>query len=146
MPTLQLTGTGTVGNTTIANGGTFAPGSTAPGTFMTVAGNLAFQSGALYLVQLDPSTSTMAKVTGTAALTGAAGAAFLSGNYVAKQYTILTATGGVAGTFSTFDTLNKPTNVKASLSYDANNVYLDLALAFVVPAASTSTSRMSPTR
>jgi autotransporter-associated beta strand protein len=128
-----LTGIGTVGNTTIANGGTFAPGSTTPGTFMTVAGNLAFQSGALYLVQLDPSTSTMARVTGTAALTGAAGAAFLSGNYVARQYTILTATGGVAGTFSTFDTLNKPANVKASLSYDANNVYLDLALAFVAP-------------
>jgi uncharacterized protein YhjY with autotransporter beta-barrel domain len=45
----------------------------------------------------------------------------------------LTATSGVSGTFSTFDTLNKPTNMKASLSYDANNVYLDLALAFAVP-------------
>ena len=42
-----LTGIGTVGNATIAGGGTFAPGSTTPGTFMTVAGNLAFQSGAL---------------------------------------------------------------------------------------------------
>src|SRR6516164_891350 len=38
-----LAGIGTVGPTTIASGGTFAPGNS-PGT-MTVAGNLAFQSG-----------------------------------------------------------------------------------------------------
>ena len=44
-----LTGTGTVGGLTINSGGTFAPGNS-PGT-MTVQGNLAFQSGALYLVQ-----------------------------------------------------------------------------------------------
>jgi autotransporter-associated beta strand protein len=128
-----LTGTGTVGNTTIANGGTFAPGSTTPGTFMTVAGNLAFQSGALYLVRLDPSSSTLAKVSGTASLAGAAGAAFLSGNYVEKRYTILTATGGVNGTFSSFDTLNVPRAFKASLSYDHNDVFLDLAISFAVP-------------
>ena len=49
-----LAGTGTVGATTINSGATFAPGPTgAPGT-MTVAGNLAFQSGALYLVQVNP--------------------------------------------------------------------------------------------
>jgi uncharacterized protein with beta-barrel porin domain len=128
-----LTGIGTVGNTTIAGGGTFAPGNTTPGTFMTVSGNLAFQSGALYLVQLDPSTSTLAKVTGTATLNGVAGAAFVAGNYVQKRYTILTATGGVAGTFSSFDTLGKPNSIKASLSYDANNVFLDLSIAFGVP-------------
>jgi autotransporter-associated beta strand protein len=128
-----LTGIGTVGNTTIASGGTFVPGSTTPGTFMTVAGNLAFQSGALYLVQLDPSSSTLAKVSGTASLAGAAGAAFLSGNYVEKRYTILTAAGGVNGTFSSFDTLNIPRAFKASLSYDHNDVFLDLAISFAVP-------------
>ena len=42
-----LTGIGTVGNLTVAGGGTFASGSGAPGSSMTVAGNLAFQSGAL---------------------------------------------------------------------------------------------------
>ena len=47
-----LAGTGTVGAATINSGGTFAPGNS-PGT-MTVAGNLAFQSGALYLVQVNP--------------------------------------------------------------------------------------------
>ena len=50
-----LAGTGTVGTTQINSGGTFAPGSGTPGSSMTVAGNLAFQSGAVYLVQINPS-------------------------------------------------------------------------------------------
>jgi autotransporter-associated beta strand protein len=128
-----LIGTGTVGNTTIAGGGVFMPGNGTPGSFMTVAGNLAFRSGALYLVGLDPSTSSLAKVTGTASLNGGTGAAFLTGNYVEKKYTILTATGGVSGTFTSFDTLNIPHGFKASLSYDANNVFLDLAIGFFAP-------------
>jgi autotransporter-associated beta strand protein len=128
-----LTGTGTVGNTTIAASGVFMPGNGTPGSFMTVAGNLAFQSGARYLVQLDPSTSSLAKVAGTATLNGGTGAAFLTGNYVEKKYTVLTATGGVSGTFTSFDTLNLPHGFKASLSYDANNVFLDLAIGFFAP-------------
>ena len=73
-----MTGTGTVGSTQVAAGGTFAPGSsgaaspsggttTVPGTSMTVAGNLAFQSGALYVVSVNASTASFANVTGTAA-------------------------------------------------------------------------------
>ncbi len=128
-----LTGVGTVGNTTIANGGIFAPGNGTPGSFMTVTGNLALQSGALYLVGLNPATASLAKVTGTASLNGGAGAAFLAGNYVAKQYTILTAAGGVSGTFGSFGTLGIPNGFNASLSYDAKNVFLDLNLNFAVP-------------
>jgi autotransporter-associated beta strand protein len=128
-----LTGAGTVGNTTIASGGTFAPGNGTPGTSMTVAGNLAFQSGALYLVQLNPATSTFANVTGTASLNGAAGAAFLAGNYVAKRYTILTAAGGVSGAFGSFDTVGMPGGFTASLSYDAHDVFLNLQLGFAPP-------------
>jgi autotransporter-associated beta strand protein len=125
-----LTGAGAVGNTTIAKGGIFLPGNGTPGSSMTVAGNLALQSGALYLVQLNPATSTFANVTGTVSLNGSAGAAFLSGNYVAKRYTILTAAGGVNGTFSSFDTLGIPSGFQAGLSYDANDVYLNLALSY----------------
>ena len=57
-----LTGAGKVGNATIAKGGIFLPGNGQPGSFMTVAGNLAFQSGALYLVQLNSTASTFANV------------------------------------------------------------------------------------
>ena len=91
-----LAGTGTVGATTINAGGTFAPGSGTPGSTMTVAGNLAFQSGALYLVQVNPANASSASVIagGSAALAGTVNAAFASGSYVSRTYTILSAAGG----------------------------------------------------
>jgi hypothetical protein len=100
-----LGGNGTVGNTTVASGGTLLPGNGIPGSFLSVTGNLAFQSGSLYLVQVTPATSTLTKVTGTATLNGLAGASFAPGSYMLKQYTILTAAGGVSGTFSGLQTL-----------------------------------------
>ena len=95
----SLTGAGTLGNTTIANGGIFLPGNGAPGSSTTVASNLAFQSGALYLVQLNSVASTFANVTGVATLAGTVGASFAAGSTVMKQYSILTAAGGRSGIF-----------------------------------------------
>jgi autotransporter-associated beta strand protein len=100
-----LSGAGIVGNTMIA-GGILMPGNGAPGSFMTVAGNLAFQSGAQYLVTLNSTASTFANVignatlTGTATLAGTVGVAFLPGSEVVKQYMILAAKGGVSGGFA----------------------------------------------
>ena len=37
---------------------------------MTVAGNLAFQSGAFYVVQVNPTTASTTNVSGTASLAG----------------------------------------------------------------------------
>ena len=76
--------------------GAAAPGGPgAPGTSTTVAGNLAFQSGAIYLVQVNATTSTLAKVTGTATLRPRRNvlAAFSAGTYLQKQYTILQSAG-----------------------------------------------------
>ena len=123
-------GSGTVTNLTVS-GGTFAPGNGTPGTFMTVTGNLAFQSGAMYLVALNPTTASLAKVGGTAQLNGTAAALYLAGNYVSKKYTILTAAGGVSGTFGSLVNTNVPTNFTSTLSYDANNAYINLTLNFV---------------
>jgi autotransporter-associated beta strand protein len=124
-----LGGSGIVGNTTVASGGSFAPGSGTPGTSMTVSGSLAFQSGALYLVQVNPATSSFANVTGTATLNGATvQASFANGSYVQKRYTIVTATGGVNGTFNpTVSNTNLPAGFTSSLSYDANDAYLQIA-------------------
>jgi autotransporter-associated beta strand protein len=123
-----LTGIGSVGNTTIASGGIFLPGNGTPGTFMTVAGNLAFQSGALYLVQLNSLTSTFASVTGTATLAGTVGASFAIGSEVMKQYTILTAAGGVGGSFAGAAIIGNPGALVATLSYDPTHAYLNFAL------------------
>src|SRR5262249_24802076 len=95
-----LAGTGTVGITTVNGGGTLAPGNGTPGSSMTIAGSLALQSGATYLVQVNPTAASFATVTGSAALGGATvNAVFASGSYISKQYTILSA-GSVSGTFA----------------------------------------------
>jgi uncharacterized protein with beta-barrel porin domain len=124
-----LIGTGTVGETLINTNGIFAPGSLTPGTSMTVSGNLALQSGALYAVQINPTTSSFATVTGTATLGGASVAAFFAnGSYISKQYMILTA-GSISGAFSSsIVNTNLPSGFQESLSYDTNHAYLDLTL------------------
>jgi YVTN family beta-propeller protein/autotransporter-associated beta strand protein len=121
-----LGGNGTVGNTLI-NGGRLAPGNSI-GT-LNVAGNLAFTSAASYLVEVSPSQADRVNVSGTATLGDATvNASFASGSYVAKQYTILNATGGVSGTFGALVNSNLPANFISALGYDASNVYLTLAL------------------
>ncbi|OKO75758.1 autotransporter domain-containing protein [Bradyrhizobium sp. NAS96.2] len=123
-----LSGSGTVGNTTIASGGILLPGNATTGSFLNVAGNLAFQSGALYLVGLNSSASTSAKVAGTATLAGSVGASVAVGSTIAKQYTILSATGGRSGTFAGLDSAGLPSGLVATLGYDANNAYLNFVL------------------
>ena len=93
---------------------------------MTVAGNLAFASGALYVVNLNPTMSSFASVMGTATLAGTVQANFSPGSYVAKQYTILTATGGIYGTFSGVGNVDLPADASDSLSYGGNTVFLNL--------------------
>jgi autotransporter-associated beta strand protein len=124
--TATLTGTGTIGNLQIA--GTFAPGSGTAGTSTAIAGNLAFQSGAVYLVQVNPSAASSATVAGTASLAGAADAVFAPGSYLTKQYVILQS-GGVSGTFSALTTTNLPAGFTASLAYTPGDVLLDLTSA-----------------
>jgi autotransporter-associated beta strand protein len=134
-----LTGAATVGDTTINSGGIFMPGTAnMPGSSMTVAGNLAFASGALYVVTLNPTTASYATVTGSATLGGAGvSAIFASGGYVNKLYTILAA-GSVSGTFGSLVNTNLPSNFHTSLSYDATHAYLNLALNFTPPTSPNS--------
>ena len=130
----MLTGTASTGDTLINSGGIFAPGTAnAAGSSMTIAGSLAFTSGALYVIYLNPVTASYSTVTGSATLGGATvNAIFASGSYVSKEYTILNA-GSVSGTFGSLVNTNLPTNFHASLGYDAHNVYLNLALNFTPP-------------
>ena len=127
-----LGGNGTVGPTTIASGGALAPGNSI-GT-ITVGGNLTFNAGSSYNVEVSPSAADRTNVTGSATLAGTVNTSYATGTYTAKRYTIINAAGGVSGTFGTLTTTNLPSSVNASLSYDANNVYLDLALNFDPPS------------
>ena len=124
-----LGGNGTVGNTAI-NGGTLAP-SNSVGQ-LTVNGNLSFTAASSYTVGISATNADRTNVTGTASLGGATvNANFAPGAYLTKQYTIVNATGGLGGTtFGSFST-NLPSSFSSSLSYDANNAYLDLTLLYV---------------
>jgi uncharacterized protein with beta-barrel porin domain len=121
-----LGGTGTVGSAVI-NGGALAPGNSI-GT-LNVAGSLTFSAASSYMVEISGKSSDLANVAGVAQLGGATVVAIPSGS-VTKQYTILTATGGVPDTFNPVVAGAFSSNLKASLSYDANNVYLNFALNF----------------
>ncbi len=71
---------------------------------------------------------------GVAALNSAVvRAQFAPGSYVEKQYTVLTATGGLQGKFSGPVNTDLPSSFRTSLSYDANNAYLDLKLGYLTP-------------
>jgi len=116
-----LAGTGTLADLNVNNGGTLQRGTT-PGTAMTITGNLAFQSGALYVVTLNATTSTLAKVSGTASLAGGVEALLLPG-VTSQTYTILHS-GGLGGT--TFNGLTVAPGFTGTLTYTPTDVLLSL--------------------
>jgi autotransporter-associated beta strand protein len=129
-----LAGSGTVGNTDIA-GGTLAPGSAGGSVFgpLTVQGNLSFTAASTYMIQVSPANASRTNVSGTATLNGATvNAVFLPGSYVNRQYTIVNATGGVSGTFNPAVVSNMA-NIQSTLTYDANDAFLNIKLSFVPP-------------
>lgn len=119
-----LGGSGTInGNAAVNGNGALAPGNSI-GT-LTVAGNLAVAAGSTFQVEVDAAgQSDRIVVGGTATLAG--GTVVVSpqpGTYpLRNSYTILTAAGGVSGTYAAATT-NMPF-LQASLAYGANNVTL----------------------
>jgi outer membrane autotransporter protein len=124
-----LGGTGTISNTvTIMNAGLMAPGSSIGTT--TVNGNITFNAGSTYRVEVDAAGNS-----DRINVAGAPGIATLNGGTVDVQaapgtypsvsrYTILSAAGGVTGTFA-----NVTSNfafLDPSLSYGPNDVFLAL--------------------
>jgi uncharacterized protein with beta-barrel porin domain len=98
---------------------------------MTVVGNLAFQSGAFYIVQVNPTTASTTNVINTVpvSLAGTVVANFAPGSYVSRSYTILTALpsgGGVTGTFDRLVPVGLPAGFATTLSYTGNTVLLGL--------------------
>lgn len=123
-----LGGNGIVGNTTI-NGGSLAPGHSIG--LLTVQGNLVMTAAASYMVEVSGSNADRVNVTGAATLGGATvKASFAPGGYLSKRYTIVSATGGINGSFGALASTNLPATVTSQLSYDATHAYLDLQFSF----------------
>jgi subtilase-type serine protease len=136
-------GTGlVVGNTTVNGGGTLAPGMS-PGT-LTIQGNLQFNPGSTYLVQLAPGATSLTNVSGTATIApGSQAAAFFApGIYTVGSRTavLTTAPNGLSGTFGSISFNSAGINVRPTLSYDGQDVFMTLAQAQLptVPAGTPS--------
>ena len=120
-----LSGTGTVAKTTI-NGGTIAPGNNGIGS-IGVAGNLTITSSGTYAADIGPSTADLVSVTGAATLSGTLEAVAAGGTYhPGMEYTLVTATGGISGTFSTLTIVGSLGPTRPRLAYDADDVFLIL--------------------
>ncbi|MBV9630392.1 MAG: autotransporter domain-containing protein [Xanthobacteraceae bacterium] len=138
----MLNGTGIVSSVTVNNGGTLAPGLSP--SQITINGNLGMASAAIYLIQISPTAASRANVSGSANIGGAVDVVAGPGNYLpGAKYTILTTAGGpVTGTFSGVSIVGAP-NVRPVLSYDANDVYLNLVQALLPPVPNLSINQQN---
>jgi autotransporter-associated beta strand protein len=128
-----LTGTGRVFVVNVASGGTLSPGTGgAPGT-LTVQDNLVLASGANYVDAISPTVTGLTSVTGSAAVNGALAVNAAAGTYTLGQhYTLLSAAGGLSGTFSSVSTTGLNA-YKTAIGYDANSVFLTLSANAITP-------------
>jgi outer membrane autotransporter protein len=119
-----LMGSGTIGSLAM-NGGVVAPGNSI-GT-LGVSGPVSFASGSTYRVEVDDAgQSDKITTSGAATLNGGSVVVHaVSGSYAAtNQYTILTAAGGLTGTFA--GVTSDLAFYTAALTYGASDVYLTL--------------------
>lgn len=118
-------GIGRIGGDLLLPEGTLSPGNSI-GT-LTVGGNLSLGSGSIYRVEVNPTQNDRLNVGGTASLNGIVDVQAAAGTYAANtQYTIVNATGGLGGTTFSGVTSNLAF-LTPTLSYDANNAFLQLA-------------------
>ena len=123
----MLAGAGTLSSANVNIGGTLAPGTPGvAGTIMNINGNLAFQSGAIYLVTIAGASVSRADVTGAVSLNGALDVVLQPGNFRSNApYDILDPT-SISGRFSSVNIPNLPPGFSAIVTYDTTAVYLDL--------------------
>ncbi|MEI9995617.1 MAG: autotransporter-associated beta strand repeat-containing protein [Rhizomicrobium sp.] len=128
-----LGGTGTVGTLTFGGAGAVAPGVNGIGT-LHVNGNATFSSSAIYLADVTPTTTDLLSISGQAALGGTLMVNPTGSGYTyGQKITVLTAAGGVTGTFSALIAPSFGPNLVALLGYDADDAFLTLAPASIAP-------------
>jgi autotransporter-associated beta strand protein len=120
-----LMGNGFIGGLVVGPGATVAPGNSI-GT-LTVNGNVIFQSGSFYQVEANAAgQSDKIVASGAATLAGGTVQVLAENQAYARQtrYMILTANGGVTGTFA--GVTSNLAFLTPTLSYDPNDVFLTL--------------------
>ena len=136
-----LAGNGSTSAVSIASGGTLAPGSSGSGT-LKVNGNLNFASGSTLVINMSSATSPSVVATGAATLAGTLQVASTDGTLkLGQKMTVLTASGGISGSFAAGGITSTGAQFKEAVSYDANNVYLEVDLAKLSPLLATAATR-----
>jgi outer membrane autotransporter protein len=141
-----LGGNGIVGGIVANAGGIIGPGNSI-GT-LNVNGNVAFAAGSTYQVEVNAAgqsdkiaaSGTATLNGGTAAVLTAPGAFTLGG-----QYAILTAVGGINGTFAGASSATATPFLVFGLTYDPNNVYLGISRSNVTFASAGLTPNQTAT-
>ncbi|MCZ7448113.1 autotransporter domain-containing protein [Agrobacterium rhizogenes] len=142
-----LGGSGTIGGLTVGSGGTLAPGN--PVGMLTSTGNATFMAGSAYAVEVDPAgNSDRLAVTGTITIDNDVSLVVTpltnhSAFSLNTRYAILTATGGVTGTFSSIAENFAYLTASVAKSTDSGTVYLSFSPTSTdagVLAAGTSTA------
>ncbi len=129
-PTVTVAAGGTLGGSGIVVGSVTINGNIAPGNSigtLNVTGPYVQATGSSYTVELNPTTSDLINVTGAATIQAGAGVVVIGapGVYtLGKRYTILTASGGVTGQYTSLSD-NLPF-VDFALASNANNIFLDV--------------------
>lgn len=145
-----LGGTGTIGGLAVQSGGILAPGNSIGA--LNVTGNIIFATGTVYEVEVNPLIG--ADGFGQADRLVAGGSAVLQGGTVnilaadgayapATTYKIMTAAGGVTGTFA--GSTDNLAYLDSRLTYDANNVYVEMLRNDVDFAATVDTANQRAT-
>ncbi|WP_298243610.1 S8 family serine peptidase [uncultured Bradyrhizobium sp.] len=134
-------GSGQVG-TTIVNG---RLGLGTPQT-LTINGDLTFGATGTYFASIHGATSDLVRVTGTAALDGTLKAQTLGGSYsFSTPYTLLSATGGVNGTFGSFDRSLVGAGLVTSVTYSGSQVQMTLTPGRLATLSENPTKAVTPT-
>ncbi|WGD30777.1 autotransporter domain-containing protein [Ancylobacter sp. WKF20] len=97
------------------------------GTTQQIAGVFAQTSTGTLALRVDGATSDLLAVDGAARLNGTLAASFTGTQSLLKSYTIVTASGGVTGSFASLDTAGLPSFFTAGLGYGATDVTLNVA-------------------
>ncbi len=135
-----LRGSGEVeGELTVNAGATVAPDT------MTVTGNVTFNSGSTYSVLITGGSANSLHATGTAALDGTIQVVAGGGSYnFGTPYTVLTASGGVTGTFGRVTTEGSfGDGIKAYVNYTSDSVFVTLNPGSLLDFASPGVGGMS---
>ena len=128
-----LAGSGTVSAVTVDKGGTLAPGVADTGT-LNAKGAVTFASGSNFVVNFSSASATKLTTSGTASLAGTLTTVSTDGTYpLGQKLTVLTASGGVTGGFTLAQITSTGATFSSALSYDADNVYLEIDLAKLSP-------------